>query len=146
MAVIAPCVYDAHEVLQAPAPFPRLQAEARLAFRGTAAFPTLDIGYTHVFRRVGYGRTYAEAKREADVRLTRFFRKLSHVEGFVVIAHVERDNYLRLSGGYSVTHDITYAIERTGNPAQEWATPYPEYDEDVSKLIFPPETAAVLAH
>jgi hypothetical protein len=143
MAVIETCVYVDGE-LMAPALLPTLRAKSRLAFASAKYFPTFDIGYTHIYRITAWGLSSDKAERRAKPKVGRFYRKLNQVEGFSTIKLDKREDYVRSNQNYSVTYDIVYVIERTGSRTQRPDAPYPEYQHDLQKLTFTPETAAVL--
>lgn len=143
MAVIETCVYVDGELI-APALLPTLKAKSRLAFAGAKYFPTFDIDYTHIFRITAWGLSYDEAQHRIKRKVGRFYRKMNQVEGFSTIKLDKREDYVRSNQNYSVTYDIMYVIERTGSRTQRPDSPYPEYQQDLQKLTFAPETAAVL--
>lgn len=143
IAVIEPCAYVDGE-LMSPALLPTLEAKARLAFAGAKYFPTFDIGYTHIFRLTAWGRSYDEARRSIGRKVGRFYRKMNQVEGFSTIKLDKREDYIHSNQNYSVTYEIVYVIEWTGSRTQRPDFPYPEYQQDLQKLRFAPETAEVL--
>jgi hypothetical protein len=143
VAVIEPCVYVDGE-LMIPALLPTLEAKARLAFAGAKHFPTFDIGYTHIFRITAWGRSQDEAQRRIKRKVGRFYRKMNQVEGFSTIKLDKREDYIHSNQNHSVSYEIMYVIERTGSRTQRPDSPYPEYQQDLQKLRFAPETAAVL--
>lgn len=143
MSVIGPCVYVDGE-LMAPGLRATLDAQSRLALKSGKFFPTFDIGFYHIFRVIAYGRSYQEAEAEVLRKMRRFYRKMNQVEGFSTLKLDKRRGFIPVNENYEITYDITYVIERTGSRSQNSESPYPEYQQDLRKLTFTPETAAVL--
>lgn len=143
MAVIAPCAYKNGELL-APALIPKLDAIARLDYKNAKFFPTFDVDYTHVFRITTYGLTRDAAEKEIKRKTGSFFKKMHQVEGFKTIKSKMNEGYIPINRNHSFTWEIFYAIENTGTRTQNPDSPYPEYQRDLSRLSFAPETATVL--
>lgn len=142
MAVIEECVYQSGQ-LMAPSFWMTLQAKHRLRERSGKYFPTFDIGYTHIFRIIGWGLSDQRAEQEALRKVKSFFRKMNQVEGFSTLG-VKKDNgYIPVNENYSYTYEITYVIERTSS-FQNPYSPYPEYKQDLKHYGFAPETAKSL--
>lgn len=144
MAVIQRIRYTDDGRIRTPELLPTLRAESRLAFRHVAVFPTFDIGFAHVFRISAFGLSFDEAQSNAQRKLDRFYRKMNMVEGFLEIKRDTINDFIPINRNFKVIYTIMYVIENTGSRTQNPDSPYPEYQLDLTKLLFPPETAAVL--
>jgi hypothetical protein len=145
MAVIECIKFADNGQIKTPDLLATLRAKSRLAFPSAKFFPTFDIGYAHVFRISAHGLTFDEAQRNAKRKLDRFHKKMHLVEGFCETKVDKIEDYIRTNQNFKVIYTIMYVIEQTGSGTQNPDSPYPEYQLDLTKLQFPPETAAVLS-
>lgn len=145
MAIIGPIEYNADGTIRPPGLDETLAAKRRLETRGVKEFPTFDIGYHHIFRMEAFGLSFDQARERLDYKRQRFFRKMNMVEGFRMTKDKAFDDYVPINQNFASYYEAVYVIEDTGTTTQNPDSPYPEYQQDLQRLLpFKPETVTTL--